>query len=173
MFDISTTKAQAINNSLETINRYERMIFLEKRRLALLERKIEIFTSKIASVFTAIETLGLSPKHLTFGLQYIDKDAAKTVETTQAEIDSLAVANLAVNLQLSIAESPKAFKAVPFAGYTKGGSGRNQDKLLNKANKVKTTFERLTGFNTSVNSYSCEENHTSSRPVVVLVSLTV
>lgn len=62
----------------------------------------------------------------------------------------------AAKLHIGFRVKSMTMKPILFAGYTKSGAGRNNDRLIAKAVKIQDQINYLTGYSCSVNEYGLE-----------------
>jgi hypothetical protein len=65
------------------------------------------------------------------------------------------------------------FKFIQFAGYTKRGAGKNQDRLYAKAAKLEESFLAATGIKCDINPFSLESQRKQDGNKMVLVSFQI
>lgn len=139
------------SNISEKEKYYSGYIMSEKIRLQKLEEfwktKLDIVKKHESKIENSLTKIGLGLSRL---------NISKTLFPVEVhENDKLII-------EMAFVPIDDKFKFIEFAGYTKDGDGKNQNKLETKSEKIKEEMIKNTGLESvHVNKYSLEDNFNS------------
>lgn len=134
-----------INNISSRIAEQQEIIRLEEVRLEVINSKIESFDE---DKFTkALKKVGVEELSRYFSFESVVKFNGENITE-----DELRDTSLSIDLRVKSIK----IKPIMFAGYTKGGSGKNRDRLVAKAKKLENKFTELTGYRCDINECGME-----------------
>lgn len=121
-----------------------------------MERKVLVLQDTMPLVSNALAYHGLEIS--SFGFHTVGCENYEWKEDTQ----------LRVHMDVKPQVDSKKFRFVTFAGYTSGGSGRNQRQLDEKAMKIESTLLEIANVEAQVNPFSLEiENANDVKNILV------